>query len=160
MGGGDNMVENYEITPNTLAIIPMNGKTARVMEEEESYVVSKSTTEIIDNSCKFFGSSYLGRHEGTKTMIGVSYKAPIIVEESRGVIFFPTCSPRYDNCYWISLNNIKDYFKEGKQTVLLFKNGQKITLDISYGSLENQILRSTRLESVLRKRKELQNVEK
>lgn len=153
-------MDSYEINNSTLAIIPISKKCSKVIEENNNFIINDSTTNIIDHSCKFFGSSYNGRCDGTKNLVGFNYKSPIIVEESKEIIFFPTSSPRFDNCYWISLNNIKDYFKEGKQTVLLFKNGQKITLDISYGSLENQILRSTRLESVLRKRKELQNVEK
>ena len=36
---------------------------------------------------------------------------------------------------------------------LQLKNGKEIDLDISYGSLNNQILRSSRLESVLVSRK-------
>ena len=37
----------------------------------------------MDDSCKYFGSSYQGRYEGTKNLIGMNYKLPIIIEESR-----------------------------------------------------------------------------
>lgn len=147
------MIENYEINNSTLAIIPIADNMSRVMEEENVYTVSKTPTEIIDDSCRFFGSSYDGRHEGTKNLTGINYKSPIIIEESKEIIFFPTSSPRFDNCHWISLNHIDKYQKGSLSAIINFKNGQKLELNISYGSLENQILRATRLESILRKRK-------
>lgn len=69
------------------------------------------------------------------------------------MIFFPTNSPRLTDCTWISLNNIENYSKNNGKTEIIFKNGKVIEVDVSYGSLENQVLRSTRLESILRKRK-------
>lgn len=147
------MVANYEVNSTTLAIVPITKDVSKVIEEENIIMVSKSTTEIIDDSCKYFGSSYLGRHEGTKNIIGINYKAPIVIEESRDIIFFPTSSPRFNNCYWIALKKILKYKKEENQTIVVFKNGFELPINISTGSLENQILRSTLLESVLRNRR-------
>lgn len=147
------MVENYEINSATLAIMPINENTSRVIEGDNEYIVNKATTSIIDDSCKFFGSSYQGRFEGTKSVLGVNYKAPILIEETREIIFFPTISPRLKECKWISLKNVDKYFKNGYNSKIIFKNGRELELDISYPSLENQILRSTRLESIIRNRK-------
>lgn len=147
------MRSNYEINSTTIAIVPVEEKVSKVMELEDSFLVNQSTTEIIDESCKFFGSSYSGRQEGTKKLIGVNYKSPIIIEETLELIFFPTASPRIQDCVWISLNHIEDYYKKDFSTFIDFKNGNHLELEISYGSLENQILRATRLESILRKRK-------
>ncbi len=147
------MKKNYEINSATVAIVPIDQTTSKVIELEDSFLVNQSATEIIDESCKFFGSSYMGRHEGTKNLIGVNYKSPIIVEETMELIFFPTTSPRIKECIWISLNHIVDYTKKESATFVQFKNGNYLELEISYGSLENQILRATRLESILRKRK-------
>lgn len=148
-------MELYEINSKTLAVIPINKYQSKIIEEEETYIIDKNTISIIDHSCRYFGSSYIGRHEGTKSMIGINYKSPILIEESSNIIFFPTCSTRLDNCYWISLNKIKEYKKDNKNAKVIFKNGYELKLDISYGSLENQILRSTLLESVLRNRKKI-----
>ena len=41
--------------------------------------------------------------------------------------------------------------------VIEFKNGSRVVLDMSYGILDNQVLRATRLESVLRGRKKSKN---
>lgn len=147
------MVENYEINSSTLAIIPISKEISKVIEEDNVITVNKNTTDIIDDSCKYFGSSYLGRHEGTKNLIGINYKSPIVIEESKEIIFFPTSSPRFDNCYWISLKKILKYKKETGKTIVVFKNGFELPINISTGSLENQILRSTLLESVLRNRR-------
>lgn len=147
------MKTNYEINSSTIAIIPVDLHVSKVLELEDSFLVNQSSTEIIDESCKFFGSSYMGRHEGTKNLIGVNYKSPIIVEETMELIFFPTTSPRMKDCVWISLNHIVDYCKKDCNSFVNFKNGNCLELEISYGSLENQILRATRLESILRKRK-------
>lgn len=151
------MFENYEINRYTLAIIPLSTNTSKVIEEDDTFDINRSTAEIIDDSCRFFGCSYEGRRDGTKELIGVNYKAPIIIEESTSMIFFPTSSPRYDTCYWISLNNMENYVKNSKnKSSIIFKNGKRIDLDISYGSLENQVMRATMLESVLNRRKNFQ----
>lgn len=147
------MMDNYEISPSTIAIIPIEKKKVKVIEEDNNYIVLKSTNEIINNSCKFFGSSYIGRHEGTKYLTGINYKAPIIIEETNEIIFFPTSSPRYENCCWISLKHIDKYEKELENSKIIFKNGINLSLDISFGSLQNQILRSNLLRSIIRDRK-------
>lgn len=147
------MINNYEINGNTLAIIPIAKNKSRVFEADNEIIVNKSAKEIIDDSCKYFGSSYSGRFEGTKKILGVSYKSPIIIEESREIIFFPTTSPRNGNCSWISLNNIEDYVKNDERTLVNFKNGNTLDLGVSLGSFENQMIRSMRLANILKRRK-------
>lgn len=146
-------MNNYEINSATLLIKQYNLNTSIVSEINNEYYIQKQTIEIIDDSCKFFGSSYKGRVEGTKNMVKLNYKVPIIIEESKNIIFFPINSPRYNNTTWISLNNIEDYYQEQHKTVILFKGGKKAVLDISYYSLENQIFRSTMLLNIFQKRK-------
>jgi len=147
------MVSKYEISRETLMILPISEEKSLVYEMDQEITVKRGTSEIVDDSCRFFGSSYLGRFEGTKKLVGFKYKAPIIIEESNEIIFFPTASPRIKDCIWISLNNIKDYKKCEKQTTLIFRNNQAITIPVSLGCIENQILRATRLGAVLGKNK-------
>lgn len=151
------MLEEYEINCSTIAIIPVSENISRVMEDDNVYMVNKSTNKIIDDSCKYFGSSYLGRFEGSKKLLGSKiYKAPIIVEESQEIIYFPTGSSRDFNCTWISLAKIKKYEKRDYKTIIMFKNEKDLELEISYESLSNQVLRASRLESILRSRKNTQ----
>jgi competence protein ComK len=148
------MLNNYEINNKTLVIIPIGKNLSRVIEEDNILLVNKKSTDIIDDSCKSFGSSFVGRQEGSKYLIGVNYKTPILVEETNNIIFFPTSSPRINNCYWISFNNIKDKKKinSGKSKII-FNNSFELEINISIGSLENQIMRATLLESKIRNRK-------
>lgn len=147
------MLDSYEINNHTIALVPITQNESKIIEEDAVFFVNKSTTDIINDSCKYFGSSFLGRREGTKALMGIHYKAPIIIEESKSIIFFPTSSPRFDNCTWISLQHIHNYLKNKGNSLVHFKNGDVLELDISYGSLDNQVLRATRLESILRHRK-------
>ena len=146
-------MEEYEINSSTLAIVPMGENISKVYEEEDEYIVQKSANSIIKDSCEFYGSSYDGRCIGTKSLTGIKTKYPIIIEESRNIIFFPTSSTRTKQSTWIALNKIKNYNKKSYYSQILFKNEEKIDLNISFYSLENQIVRATMLKSKLYERK-------
>lgn len=139
----------YEINSSTLAIVPLGENISKVYEEEAEYIVSKSTNSIIKENCEFYGSSYEGRCKGTKKLTGIKSKFPIIIEESRNIIFFPTSSIRSNDNMWISLNNIKSYAEQDLNSKITFKNNENIDLDISYYSLDNQICRAHMLNSKL-----------
>lgn len=149
-------MENYEINSSTLALIALKNKT-EVFEENDHFFVDKLANEIMEDSCAYFGSSLAGRQKGTEKLIGISYKAPVIVEESSEIIFFPTKSPRQESCSWIALSKINQYSRIGDKMLIEFKNGSRVVLSMSYGILDNQVLRATRLESVLRGRKNDKN---
>ena len=144
---------NYEINKDTLAILPINNDKSFIIEKNNEYIVDSKPYEVMEHSCEYFGSSLDGRLRGSKNMLGTIYKAPILVEETRNIIFFPTVSPLLVNNVWISSNNIEKYEKLGEKTKIYFKDGKDIIVDIPYLSFENQILRSSRLESIIRNRK-------
>lgn len=146
-------MKEYEINTNTIALIPINKESTRVIEKEKTFFVNMTPMNIIKRSCEYFGSSYNGRHEGTKFLTGISHKSPIIIEESKNMIYFPTTSPRLDSCLWISLKHIQNYKKLDGKSLIIFENGEELIIDISYGSFDNQYLRATKLDSILNKRK-------
>ncbi len=146
-------MEEYEINSSTLAIVPIDDSTSKIYEEETSYIVKKSSNSIIKKNCEFYGSSYQGRCIGTKSLTGIKSKYPIIIEESRNIIFFPTTSSRTQQSTWIALNKIKKYTKNNMVSRVLFKNDLLLDVDISLYSLENQIIRATMLKSKLYERK-------
>lgn len=144
---------NYEITYDTEMIIPVSNNESKVIEKDDEYIVEQNTLKILEHSCEYFGSSFEGRKEGTKKILGITHKSPIIVEESRKIIFFPTNSPERNDCAWINLEKIDKYYKvDKKNSSILFKCGKLVNLNISYGSLTNQILRATRLKFILEDR--------
>ena len=144
---------SYEINCNTLAIVPITEKKTKIIEKDNVFIIEMNSMDIIKKSCEFFGSSYLGRHEGTKYLTGINYKSPIIIEETSEIIFFPTSSPRCSNCSWISLKHVDKYKKDENNTMILFKNGISLSIKVSFGSFQNQILRSNLLRSIIRDRK-------
>ena len=58
----------------------------------------------------------------------ISYytKFPIIIEESRKIIFFPTTSIRTQQSSWIALNHIKDIKLEDNKTI---NSDNKVSVD-------------------------------
>ena len=149
------MKKEYEINASTLVILPIEEEKCRVYEYDRDFIVKRKSTKIINDSCMFFGSSLNGRQYGTKKLINVAVKAPIIIEESKKIIFFPTTSPRQDNCTWISFNNLVKYEKNEDKTILTFKNNKQIELDLSYNIVDNQIVRCIKLVKAFIKRKKI-----
>ena len=112
-------MKEYEINSATLAIIPIDNEKSIVYEETEEYIIEKSSNSIIKENCEFYGSSYEGRCIGTKALTGIKTKYPIIIEESRQIIFFPTSSSRTKqkngghlsvSAFFFSLNSLFNLF--------------------------------------------------
>ncbi len=147
------MQDTYEVTSATYAVLAINETLSRVIEREKEFIINKSTIDIIEDSCKYYGCTYEGRCEGTKNLLNYSYKLPIMIEESKSLIFFPTASPKYAKCSWISLHEIDKFYKLGENTKILFKNGYNLVIDCSFETIENQLMRATRLDCVMKERK-------
>lgn len=146
-------MNSYEINKNTVAILPIGEDQSKIIELDNTFIVNMNSMKIIERSCKFFGSTYLGRHEGTKMLTGITHKTPIIIEESRNMIYFPTTSPRLQKCAWFALKHIANYVNYNGRSLITFENGKKLELNLSFGSFDNQFLHATKLESMLIKRK-------
>lgn len=147
-------MENYFINKNSLFIIPYGKNKSKVVEKYCSYILNKNINEIIDESCKYYGSSYHGRCQGTEYLIGIRYKCPIIISELKEIVFFPTASSKSEDCIWINYSEIEKYYDNSNNKVtIMFKNQRKIEVLSSGRKIGNQILRSSRLESVLKSKK-------
>ena len=92
------MKKEYEINEGTLAVLSVDNKTSKIMEDEQDYVVKQSSFDVMDHSCRYFGSSYEGRRQGAKEIIGANYKLPIIIEDGRNIVFFPTLAAEDNEC--------------------------------------------------------------
>ena len=146
-------MEKYEVNDETLAVIGIGKNKSKIIEKEREYFIEDSAYEVMDYSCKYFGSSYLGRVDGSKKMLDANYKLPIIVEESSELIFFPISSPENINCIWVSLKWYQDIINKDGKSYIILKNGKKIESSISKSSIKNQILRASRLNLIINERK-------
>ena len=148
------MKNEYEINEGTLAIISMANGSSKILEDNNNYVIEKKSLDILDHSCKYFGSSYEGRKEGAKAIIGANYKIPIVVEDARNIVFFPTTSPDDNECMWIAVNRVKNFYEDQYNTTkIVFDNGAELLLPLSFRAVQNQIFRATRLSYLLKNRK-------
>ncbi len=148
-------MREYSITNKTLAIVPFGDDKSLVYENDNCFIIDNQPKKIMEDNCKYYGSSMNGRAKGTDSLIGISYKAPIIVEEKSPIVFFPTSSPRLRKCAWISLSNIDSYYYDDtlRKSIIKFINEDSLAFSLSYNILNNQILRANRLEYIIRKRR-------
>jgi competence protein ComK len=144
----------YEISKGTLAIVPNEKESSLVYEDEDRYIIDQNPFSIMEDSCKYFGSTYEGRKNGAKDILGAEYKVPIVVEDSNNLIVFPTTSPAAEDCCWISLKRVKKIEKiDSNNTKIIFDNNCEIIVDCSYRTIENQLSRASRLDLILRNHK-------
>ncbi len=147
-------MEKYEVNKETLAVIGLEEGKTKIIEYDMEKILDEKSYQVMDYSCGYFGSSYQGRVDGSKSILGSNYKVPVIVEESSEMIFFPTTSPSSTECTWISLNAVEKIFDEDNTTKVILKNDIILETNVSKSSLENQLLRATRLKYLLNMRKE------
>ncbi len=144
----------YEISNGTLAIVPNEDDNSLIYEDNERFIVEESPFKIMEESCKYFGSTYKGRKDSAKEILGAEYKIPVVIEDSTNLIVFPTTSPKAEDCAWICLNRVKNINKvDSFNTKITFDNDRELIVPCSYRSIENQLSRASRLDVILRKRK-------
>ena len=148
------LLDTYEINNETLLIMPVSGNKSKIIEVDGEVIVNKSCLSIIKDSCLYFGSSYEGRRDGVKYATGVEMKVPILIEESRNILFFPISSCVHDDSIWISFKNLVRYFKvDAKSTKLMFNKNKTFVVDVKYNLVDNQYIRCIKLCSILERRK-------
>ena len=146
-------MDSYEINKDTVALVPKDNDHTTVYEVDNSFVVDKSAINIVRESCEYFGSSLEGRQVGTLSLVGFTHKVPVIVEESFDIIFFPTLSPKNNQCAWVAYDHVFQPEKYKDKTILKLKNGKKILIDASDAIIQNQLYRCSRLKESLNLRK-------
>lgn len=149
--------QTHEITPFTMAILAhqdvKGSSVTRILEEDTEYVINASPTKVIDHACRYFGASLKGRQEGTREISGITHKAPISIDPTSGMYFFPTSSPSNPHCSWLAHSHIDKVARaSNNQTEVAFKNEKKIILKVSYGSVLNQLQRTAQFRFLLDKR--------
>lgn len=141
----------YEIDLSTVMLIGIDDNNTKVVTFDSEFIINESSKRIIDNSCKYFGSSLTERVNMTKRLVNINSKTPIIIEDSRNILFFPLRSIREKNNIWISFNNLEKFVKSNNKTIFTFKNNKQVCVDFSYYIIDNQVTRSLMLDYELKK---------
>ena len=146
---------DYEINSETLLIMPFSNGKSKIYEFDREFIINRISNDIINDSCLFFGSTLEGRREAVKNILGIDLKVPILIEDTRNIIFFPTANCIHKNAIWISYQNLLKYHKFDEfSTVLCFRNNKQITVNVRYNIIDNQVIRCMKLESLLNKRRQ------
>lgn len=149
----EEVIEEYEINPMTLAILPIKygGKLySHIYQIDDEFYSPFKPLELIKRSCRSFASSYEGRKEGSRQLIGPAHKMPITIDSTNLMYFFPTTSPTIPQCIWISHEHVLHYEKvESINTLVIFRNKVSIIVPISAYSFEKQMLRTALLRTKL-----------
>lgn len=139
----------YIVNEDTLAIFGCGIKKTRVVEKNRELEFSCSWREILNESCLYYGSSYQGRVDGSKYLLEKGYKIPILISDSKNLIFFPLISGNDNECIWISFQNILKYIGNKEETLVYFSEKNQLKLPISGYVFDSQFLKAYRLEKIL-----------
>lgn len=155
------LINEYEINNETMMILPIlygSKIFSKIIEINDECISPFKPFDIVKESCYIFGSSYDGRKEATRRLIGCIHKAPIAL--SSEIFLFPTLSPENPKCFWFSVNHILSFYDGEKKgtTLIKFRNQRSILLPVSRRTLENQYLRTIMLQKKLREKDEKKNM--
>lgn len=121
-----------------------------IIEEKQVIKLKKSILSLIDENCKYYGSSYQGRKSATKYLIGITSKRPIFLSEKKNILLFPIYSERsQEKKIWFVYNNILKYRKVKKYVEVTFKNGETYLFLISFNVFKNQFLKTSELLAIM-----------
>lgn len=147
----------YRINNDTLAVMALGSSCCKIYELYQELEENNSLYDILDYSCKYFGSSLKGRLDGCKYITGNKYKIPVVVNQYENIIFFATRSFNDNSTYIISYNNIKYYEKDGLNTRIYFKNDKELLVNESYTVFRNQYVNA---DMLFRKLENIKNTSK
>src|SRR5581483_7743239 len=124
-------VYDYIVNEKTMAIVPVPTVDYRIvsgiLEEEEIIIVLQKPQDVIENSCRYYGSSFAGRRDGTRELIGITHKAPIAISPAESLYFLSTLSYTRKECSWISHFHVAGTKATlHNNVVITFMNGQSL----------------------------------
>ncbi|MCY8379934.1 competence protein ComK [Bacillus haynesii] len=151
MSTEDMTKDTYEVNGSTMAVLPLGEgekPASKILETERTFLVNMKPFQIIERSCRYFGSSYAGRKAGTYEVIKVSHKPPIMVDHSNNIFLFPTFSSTRPQCGWLSHAHVHEFcVAKYDNTFVTFVNGETLELPVSITSFENQVYRTAWLRT-------------
>lgn len=151
MSTEDMTKDTYEVNSSTMAVLPLGEgekPASKILEADRTFRVNMKPFQIIERSCRYFGSSYAGRKAGTYEVIKVSHKPPIMVDHSNNIFLFPTFSSTRPQCGWLSHAHVHEFCAaKYDNTFVTFVNGETLELPVSITSFENQVYRTAWLRT-------------
>lgn len=133
----------YIINNKTL-YLATDGYNTKIYEQEKGEFYSEDNIDTILNcNCIYYGSSLKGRQQGSKDILKIHYKLPIIVSEANNIILFSI--KINNNILWFNFKNISNYQRNNNNLLVKFVNGKEELFNISYTIFNNQVLKCSKL---------------
>ena len=141
-------MEDYIINSNVLCFTQDidNDNEILIVEKNRKFNITGDCFKFIKKSCLLYGRSYNLQRQLIIDLFNYNIKTPIIVCNSKKMIFFPTAAPSSKECIWISYNNIDRYIKEKDYTKIYFKGGKVLNISVPFNTIDNQITRCIKIE--------------
>lgn len=141
------IIDNYLINENTLALLPAEqiDFDINVLETAQIIKVRKTSLELINAACYTEWSTYEGRRQAVIHHTRFKRKIPIPINIKKGIYFFPTHSPTSIHNKWISYKQIDKITEDPCnpiKAIIIFRNGTKLSVNISYHILDKQMQRT------------------
>ncbi len=136
--------EKYRITKRTVAILPcfdLIMQSRIILEDGTEISTPLRPYQLLQLSCRQYNSSIEERIFVAKRVAGVKGKVPVVIEPTSGLVFFPTKSPKRDDCEWYAWSHVRDISTvEGVPTgTILTKDGREIPTNATPYVLRNQL---------------------
>ncbi|WP_010096050.1 competence protein ComK [Ornithinibacillus scapharcae] len=145
---------HYEITEQTVALIPSKHIDYQtiVIEVDKELYIKKTPFEIIEKGCLDNFSTFEGRRKAVMHLTGFRRKVPIPISVYRGIFVFPTQAFRDWDCCWVFYGHVEGVVEIGEeQSLVLFKGGRQVRVDVSKVSLLKQLERARFVISLIRR---------
>ncbi|WP_047984286.1 competence protein ComK [Ornithinibacillus californiensis] len=145
----------YEINEQTLALIPVDHTDYQTIaiETDRTLYIKKTPFEIIKRGCLDNFSTFQGRRESITHLTGYKRKVPIPISVHRHIFVFPTHAYQDWNCCWIFYHHVESIVEEkpnSNQSLIVFKNGREVPVDVPRSELLKQMDRTNLIVSITR----------
>ncbi|GAE34998.1 competence protein ComK [Halalkalibacter akibai] len=142
------VLPHYDLNRDTIALIPAThlDYSTIVWERNQILYVRKTPIQLIKSGCLEGGAEYSGRRTAVTYKTGIQNKIPIPINPHEQIYAFPTHSPKLFDCIWIFYHHIKTIKRHPQNptnSIITFTNYQKLTLNVSYHTLEKQVQRTS-----------------
>lgn len=148
------MQPHYEINERSIALIPVNHTDYQTLaiETDKKLYIKKTPFEIIERGCLDNFSSFEGRRKSITHLTGFKRKTPIPISVYRNIFVFPTHGYKDLSCCWIFPKHIESIVEKkinDNKSIILFKNGLEVSVEVSRRDLIKQWERTSFLLSII-----------
>jgi competence protein ComK len=128
---------------------------SRILEGRETFLVSQSPDQIVEDSFNVLGNSLFGSREGACSILNETYMVPVALSAEMGIILIPCNSIRQKGTIWLNNSHIQEVqpYYNG-QSIVHTSYGHSLTITMKAKSLQEKRNQAAFLENTLLQRYE------